>query len=73
MCMTNEDKHVLKVMLGRGILGSQSNRNHTKRGRVPMFLVLRFAVDFRRNANCMLVEESEKVNIIRDVHTNCKM
>ena len=63
MSMTNEDKYVLKFVLGRGILGSQSDRNHTKTGRILMILVLRFEVDFDRNANCLLFEESEKLNI----------
>ena len=65
--MINEEKRVAKVVLGRGILGLQSNRNHIKTTGMSMIVVLGFDVDFERNANCMLFEESEKVNIIRDV------
>ena len=67
MCMTNEEKHVLKVVLSRGILGSQSHRNHTKTDGIVMILVLRLYMDFERNANCMLFEESEQVNISKDL------
>ena len=67
MSMENQENYVLRVVLGRGILGSQSGKKYSKTERILTILVLRFDVDFEKNANCMFFEDSEKVNIIKDV------
>ena len=71
--MKNEEKCVPKVVLGKGILGSQSNRNHIKTDGNLMILVCGFDVDIEGDADCTLFDHSEQVNIIGDVSKSCKM